>query len=129
MPLETYSACKYLSVHKLYYSIFFQEHKWLKAKKNVRESKVISNYIKNFPFTTLRHRQEDVLRVMDSALASGYKRVILEAPGFGLPIARGIPQCCGVCVCVVEVLALVVFISVFYLRASCSKNMMPVIKV
>ena len=49
-------------------------------------SKVIpnSNYIKNFPFTTLRHRQEDVLREIDSAFASGYKRVILEAPtGFG----------------------------------------------
>jgi len=50
----------------------------------VSESKVISNYIKNFPFTTLRDRQENVLREIDSAVASGYKYVILEAPtGFG----------------------------------------------
>jgi ATP-dependent DNA helicase DinG len=48
------------------------------------ESKAISKYIKNFPFRTLRHKQEDVLREIDSAFVSGYKRVILEAPtGFG----------------------------------------------
>jgi superfamily II DNA or RNA helicase len=47
-------------------------------------SKVISNYIRNFPFTTLRTRQENVLSEIDSAFASGYKRIILEAPtGFG----------------------------------------------
>ena len=47
-------------------------------------SKVISNYIRNFPFTTLRTRQENVLSEIDSAFASGYKRIILEVPtGFG----------------------------------------------
>jgi ATP-dependent DNA helicase DinG len=50
----------------------------------VSESKVISNYIKNFPFATLRERQGNVLSEIDSAFASGYRRIILEAPtGFG----------------------------------------------
>jgi ATP-dependent DNA helicase DinG len=50
----------------------------------VSESEVISNYIKNFPFATLRERQGNVLSEIDSAFASGYRRIILEAPtGFG----------------------------------------------
>ncbi|MGC2573100.1 MAG: hypothetical protein WA364_16435 [Candidatus Nitrosopolaris sp.] len=48
----------------------------------MNESKTISNYIKNFPFTTLRHRQEDVLREIGSAFVSGYKQVILSVKSF-----------------------------------------------
>ncbi|MFY9868397.1 MAG: hypothetical protein WAK17_01645, partial [Candidatus Nitrosopolaris sp.] len=44
----------------------------------------ISNYIKNFPFVTLREKQSYVLNEIDVAFASGYRYIILEAPtGFG----------------------------------------------
>jgi hypothetical protein len=44
----------------------------------------ISNYIKNFPFPTLREKQSFVLNEIDAAFASGYNHIIVEAPtGFG----------------------------------------------
>ncbi|MGA9153005.1 MAG: hypothetical protein WBZ36_20700, partial [Candidatus Nitrosopolaris sp.] len=43
-----------------------------------------SNYIKNFPFPTLRDKQSYVLKEIDAAFTSGYKYIVLEAPtGFG----------------------------------------------
>ena len=55
------------------------------------KSKVISKYIKNFPFPTLREKQSYVLKEIDAAFASGYRHIILEAPtGFGKsPVAIG----------------------------------------
>jgi ATP-dependent DNA helicase DinG len=42
------------------------------------------NFIKNFPFPTIRNRQSDVLNEIGTGFASGYKIIILEAPtGFG----------------------------------------------
>ena len=47
-------------------------------------SSKVSKYIKNFPFPTLREKQSSVLKQIDTALASGYRHIILEAPtGFG----------------------------------------------
>src|SRR5215472_13725728 len=44
----------------------------------------ISDYIKNFPFPTLRDKQSYVLKEIDAAFTSGYKHLVLEAPtGFG----------------------------------------------
>src|SRR5215469_17335327 len=44
----------------------------------------ISDYIKNFPFPTLRDKQSYVLKEIDAAFKSGYKHIVLEAPtGFG----------------------------------------------
>jgi ATP-dependent DNA helicase DinG len=44
----------------------------------------VSGYIKNFPFAALREKQSSVLKQIDTALASGYRPIILEAPtGFG----------------------------------------------
>jgi len=44
----------------------------------------VSNYIRNFPFPTLRERQSYVLKEIDAAFTSGYKYIVLEAPtGFG----------------------------------------------
>jgi hypothetical protein len=44
----------------------------------------VDDFIKNFPFATLRERQGNVLSEIDSAFASGYRRIIVEAPtGFG----------------------------------------------
>ena len=43
-----------------------------------------SNALSNFPFTSKRHNQESVLSHICTALNSGYKYIILEAPtGFG----------------------------------------------
>ena len=43
-----------------------------------------TNYIKNFPFPTLRDKQSYVLKEIDAAFTSGYKHIVLEAPtGFG----------------------------------------------
>jgi ATP-dependent DNA helicase DinG len=45
---------------------------------------IVSPYIRNFPFPTLREGQAYVLNEIDSAFASGYKYIILEGPtGFG----------------------------------------------
>jgi ATP-dependent DNA helicase DinG len=42
------------------------------------------DFIKNFPFPTLREKQSFVLKEIDSAFGSGYRHIILEAPtGFG----------------------------------------------
>src|SRR5246127_2638011 len=47
-------------------------------------SSIISNYITNFPFPTLREKQSFALKEIDDAFASGYKYIVLEAPtGFG----------------------------------------------
>ena len=44
----------------------------------------ISNVLSNFPFTSRRYNQESVLSQICTALNSGYKYIILEAPtGFG----------------------------------------------
>jgi len=41
-------------------------------------------FIKSFPFPTLREKQSSVLKEIDTAFASGYRHIILEAPtGFG----------------------------------------------
>jgi superfamily II DNA or RNA helicase len=43
-----------------------------------------SNYIKNFPFPTLRDKQSYVLKEINATFPSGYKHIVLEAPtGFG----------------------------------------------
>jgi ATP-dependent DNA helicase DinG len=44
----------------------------------------VSNVLSNFPFISKRHNQESVLSQICTALNSGYKYIILEAPtGFG----------------------------------------------
>jgi ATP-dependent DNA helicase DinG len=44
----------------------------------------VDDFIKSFPFLTLRERQSYVLDEIATAFASGYKYIILEAPtGFG----------------------------------------------
>ncbi len=44
----------------------------------------VDDYIKNFPFPTLREKQSYVLKEIDAALASGYNHIIVEAStGFG----------------------------------------------
>ena len=44
----------------------------------------VDDFIKNFPFPALRERQSYVLNEIASALTSGYRHIILEAPtGFG----------------------------------------------
>jgi ATP-dependent DNA helicase DinG len=44
----------------------------------------IPNLLSNFPFTSMRYNQESVLSQICTALNSGYKYIILEAPaGFG----------------------------------------------
>ena len=43
----------------------------------------ISNYIKNFPFPTLREKQSFVLNEIDAAFASGYNHIIEAPTGFG----------------------------------------------
>jgi len=40
---------------------------------------ITSNYIKNFPFPTLRDEQSFVLKEIE-AFTSGYKYIVLEAP-------------------------------------------------
>ena len=55
---------------------------WL--KKSEMSLSQVSNYIRNFPFPTLRERQSYVLKEIDAAFTSGYKYIVLEAPtGFG----------------------------------------------
>jgi ATP-dependent DNA helicase DinG len=42
------------------------------------------DFVKNFPFPTLREKQSFVLKEIGAAFASGYRHIILEAPtGFG----------------------------------------------
>ena len=46
--------------------------------------RIVDDYMKNFPFPTLRERQSYVLNEIATAFASGYKYILLEAPtGFG----------------------------------------------
>jgi ATP-dependent DNA helicase DinG len=55
------------------------------------------DFIKNFPFPTLREKQSFVLKEIDVALASGYRYIILEAPtGFGKsPVAMAVALALG----------------------------------
>jgi ATP-dependent DNA helicase DinG len=57
----------------------------------------VSPYVRNFPFPTLREKQAYVLNEIDSALSSGYKYIILEAPtGFGKsPVAIAVARTLG----------------------------------
>ena len=49
-----------------------------------RQTIVVDDIIKNFPFPTVRDSQTSVLKEIDAALASDYKYILLEAPtGFG----------------------------------------------
>jgi ATP-dependent DNA helicase DinG len=55
------------------------------------------NFIKNFPFPTIRDRQSDILNQIGTAFASDYKYIILEAPtGFGKsPVAIAVARTLG----------------------------------
>jgi ATP-dependent DNA helicase DinG len=55
------------------------------------------DFIKNFPFLTLRERQSYVLNEIAAAFASGYKYIVLEAPtGFGKsPVAIAVALTLG----------------------------------
>jgi superfamily II DNA or RNA helicase len=51
------------------------------TKMNVSQ---VSNYIRNFPFPTLREKQSYVLSEIDAAIASDYSHIIVQAlTGFG----------------------------------------------
>jgi ATP-dependent DNA helicase DinG len=54
-------------------------------------------FIKNFPFSTLREKQSSVLKEIDTALALGYRFIILETPtGFGKsPVAIAVALTLG----------------------------------
>ena len=57
----------------------------------------ISELIKNFPFSSRRHNQENVLQEMCNAFNSGYRYIVLEAPtGFGKsPVAISLARTLG----------------------------------
>jgi ATP-dependent DNA helicase DinG len=57
----------------------------------------VDDYIKNFPFPTMRERQSYVLNEIANALASGYKYILSEAPtGFGKsPVAIAVGRTLG----------------------------------
>jgi ATP-dependent DNA helicase DinG len=57
----------------------------------------MSDYIQNFPFPTLRERQDYVLNEIDSAFTAGFKYIILEGPtGFGKsPVAIAVARTLG----------------------------------
>ena len=57
----------------------------------------LDDYIKNFPFQTLRERQSYVLNEIATAFSSGYKYIVLEAPtGFGKsPVAIAVALTLG----------------------------------
>ena len=57
----------------------------------------MSDFIKNFPYPTLRERQSFVLKEIAVAFASGYRHIILEAPtGFGKsPVAIAVALTLG----------------------------------
>lgn len=58
---------------------------------------IISPFIQNFPFQTLRNSQDYILNEIDSAFKSGYSKIILEAPtGIGKsPIAISVARTLG----------------------------------
>ena len=41
---------------------------------------IVSSYINNFPFPTPRPQQVDILKHIESAFASNYSTIVLEAP-------------------------------------------------
>jgi ATP-dependent DNA helicase DinG len=57
----------------------------------------VDDFIKNFPFPTLRESQTSVLNKIATAFASGYKHIVLEAPtGFGKsPVAIAVALTLG----------------------------------
>jgi Rad3-related DNA helicase len=57
----------------------------------------VDEYIKNFPFPTLRERQSHVLNEISASFASGCKYIVLEAPtGFGKsPVAIAVARTSG----------------------------------
>ncbi|MGB6527514.1 MAG: DEAD/DEAH box helicase family protein [Candidatus Nitrosopolaris sp.] len=57
----------------------------------------VDNFIKNFPFQTLRDKQSFVLKEIVTAFASDYRHIILEAPtGFGKsPVAIAVALTLG----------------------------------
>jgi len=57
----------------------------------------VDEYIKNFPFPTLRERQSHVLNEISAGFASGCKYIVLEAPtGFGKsPVAIAVALTLG----------------------------------
>ena len=57
----------------------------------------VDDFIKNFPFLTLRERQSYVLNEIATSFASGYKYIVLEAPtGFGKsPVAIAVVRTLG----------------------------------
>ena len=68
------------------------------SSKSHRQSSItISNLINNFPFTSQRYNQTEVLNQICDAFNSGYKYIILEAPtGFGKsPVAIAIAMTLG----------------------------------
>src|SRR5215467_1971088 len=58
---------------------------------------ITDDFIKNFPFPTMRERQSHVLNEIAAAFASGYKYILLEAPtGFGKsPVALAVALTLG----------------------------------
>lgn len=44
------------------------------------ESRTVDDFVKNFPFQTLRERQSHVLNEIATGFASGSKYIVLEAP-------------------------------------------------
>jgi ATP-dependent DNA helicase DinG len=67
------------------------------SKSHRQSSITISNLINNFPFTSQRYNQTEVLNQICDAFNSGYKYIILEAPtGFGKsPVAIAIAMTLG----------------------------------
>jgi ATP-dependent DNA helicase DinG len=59
--------------------------------------RTVDDFIKNFPFQTLRERQYHVLNEIATGFASGYKCILLEAPtGFGKsPVAIAVALTLG----------------------------------
>jgi len=59
--------------------------------------RTVDDYIKNFPFPTLRERQSYVSNKIATGYASGYKYIVLEAPtGFGKsPVAIAVALTLG----------------------------------
>ncbi|MGA9154641.1 MAG: hypothetical protein WBZ36_29005, partial [Candidatus Nitrosopolaris sp.] len=56
----------------------------MRDQQTTARTSTMDDYIKNFPFATLREKQSYVLKEIDAALASGYNHIVLEAPtGFG----------------------------------------------
>ena len=61
------------------------------------DRQTVDDFIKNFPFPTLRERQSYVLNEIAAGFASGYKYIVLEAPtGFGKsPVAIAVGRTLG----------------------------------